>query len=216
MGTKGRMVVVGGGGHASDVLGVLEDLAAQGSGSDWDVAGLVHDGEIDGRRFEGRGVRQIGQLDDLASIDASHYVIALEYPTDRKAVHDRIAGCGLESATLIHPAASVGAGVTFGEGSVVFAGARVSPMVRAGAHVVLSNLSVVGYSAVLGDFVSVMPAGVVSGDVTLGDGATIGTTASVIEGVKVGEWAILGAGAVAVAYVPPRVTAIGVPATWKL
>jgi acetyltransferase EpsM len=33
-----------------------------------------------------------------------------------------------------------------------------------------------------------------------------------IEKVKVGEWSIIGAGAVVVQDIPPRVTAVGVPA----
>lgn len=211
-----RIVVVGGGGHASDVLGVIEDLqAAGGPSGQLEVVGLVHDGDIDASRFAGRGVSQVGQVDDLASLDATAYVLAVEWPADRRALFERVAGSGLEPATLIHPTATVGAGVELGAGTVVFAGAHVSPMVHVGVHGSLSNLSVVGYGATLGDFVSVMPAGVVSGDTILGDGCTIGTNATVIEGVKVGDSVILGAGAVAVAYIPPGVTAIGVPATWK-
>jgi sugar O-acyltransferase (sialic acid O-acetyltransferase NeuD family) len=213
--TTTRIVVVGGGGHASDVLGVVEDLRIRDPGCGIEVVGLVHDTEVDRHRFEGRGVEQVGGLDDIATVGATHYVIAVEYPDARKAVHDRIAGCGLGAATLVHPAATVGTGVELGEGTVVFAGARISPRCRIGAHCVISNLAVIGYSAVLADFVSVMPAGVISGDAVLGEGTTIGTNACVIEGVKVGEWSTLGAGAVAVAFVPPRVTAIGVPAKWK-
>lgn len=215
MGETVRIVLVGGGGHASDVVGLIEDLREADQATAVELVGLVNDGAIDERRFEGRGVQQAGGIDDVASLDATHYVIALEYPPDRQAAHERLAGSGLEPATLVHPSASIGAGVTIGAGTVVFAGARISPMVTVGAHCVVSNLSVLGYSAVLGDFVSVMPAGVVSGDTHLGDGCTIGTNATVIEGVSIGERTVLGAGAVAVAFVPPDVTAIGVPARWK-
>lgn len=210
-----RIVVVGGGGHASDVVGLVEDLRVADPSCGIEVVGLLADHDVERRRFEGRGVGQIGRVDDIGTVDASHYILAVEWPADRRALHDRVAESGLEAATLVHPSAVVGTGVTIGAGSVVFAGARLSPMVSVGTHAVVSNLSVVGYSAVIGDFATVMPAGVVSGDTVLGEGCTIGTNATVIEGVKIGDRAILGAGAVAVAYVPPGVTAVGVPATWK-
>jgi len=51
-----------------------------------------------------------------------------------------------------------------------------------------------------------------SGRVTIGTGAFLGTGAVVLPQISIGEWSIVGAGAVVTKDIPPRVTAVGVPA----
>jgi acetyltransferase-like isoleucine patch superfamily enzyme len=57
---------------------------------------------------------------------------------------------------------------------------------------------------------------VLSGQVRVALGAHIGTGASVIQGIRIGAWSIVGAGAVVIRDVPAGVTAVGVPANWRL
>jgi acetyltransferase-like isoleucine patch superfamily enzyme len=52
----------------------------------------------------------------------------------------------------------------------------------------------------------------ISGNVRIGTGAFIGVGAATRQGIAIGEWALLGAGAVAVGDVPPLCVACGVPA----
>ncbi|CAN7203758.1 acetyltransferase [Phenylobacterium sp. LjRoot219] len=207
-----RVVLVGGGGHASDILGAYEAIS-ESSGEPHPVIGLVADVEIDLRRFAHRGVRQIGDLSDLRSIDASHYVLAIGYSLPRKMVAARVADCGLEPAIVIHPRAEVPAGVSIGKGVVILAAAHVSPLVTIGEHACLSYGSMVGHDCEVQDYVSVMPGAVVSGDTVLGEGCFIGANATIIEKVTIGRGAVIGAGAVVLKDVPPNVTATGVPAT---
>ncbi len=50
------------------------------------------------------------------------------------------------------------------------------------------------------------------GTACLGEGAFLGINSCVLPGLKVGEWAVLGAGAVAVTEIPSAAVAVGVPA----
>jgi sugar O-acyltransferase (sialic acid O-acetyltransferase NeuD family) len=210
-----RIVLIGGGGHASDILGVIEDRNDAGGldGEPIDVVGILDDDAPSPRRFAGRGVTHLGPLSALASVDATHYVLAAGWPASRHALHQRIsASHRLAAATLVHPTATVGRGVSLGEGTVVMAGVHLSPMVTVGRHACLSNHAVVGHDAVIGDYAGLMPGAITSGDTVIGEGCLVGANATIIEGRTLGPWAKVGAGAVATADVAGDATVVGVPA----
>jgi sugar O-acyltransferase (sialic acid O-acetyltransferase NeuD family) len=203
------LVLVGGGGHASDVLQAIE--AANTRDESWRVLGILDDGEIDTRRFEGRGVRQIGSIDDIGRVDAS-YVLCLGWPWDREAVEARIGERAESAPPIVHPGADVGVGVELGRGAVVLGNAHVSPMVRMGLHSLVSYQASVGHDCVFGPYASVMPNSAVSGDVMGGSGVLVGSGAVVREGVSLGARVRVGAGAVVLNDVPDGDTVVGVPA----
>jgi sugar O-acyltransferase (sialic acid O-acetyltransferase NeuD family) len=209
-----RLVVVGGGGHASDVLGVVEDIVRdRPSGQpEIEVVGIVADGEVDPRRFSHRGVHRVGSLEDLAGLDATHFVLGVGWPASRRAVLEQLRPGDAQPCSLVHPTATVGAGVVLGHGVVVMAGVHLSPNVHVGDHACLSNHAVLGHDVVVGALAGIMPGAVVSGDVTIGDVALVGANATVLEGRRIGARARVGAGAVVVDDVPDGVTVVGVPA----
>jgi sugar O-acyltransferase (sialic acid O-acetyltransferase NeuD family) len=208
-----RVVLLGGAGHASDVLGALEASCAQSGGAGPPhVVGFLADGDVDLRRFSGRGVPHLGGMDRLAHVDATHYLSCVGYPRGRKKLADLADAVGLTPLTVVHPRAWVAAQVTLGAGSVLLAGACVSPQVSLGRHVYLGQGCVIGHDCRIGDFASVLPGAVISGDTRLDEGCTVGANATVIEKRRVGAWSIVGAGAVVTRDIPPDVTAKGVPA----
>jgi sugar O-acyltransferase (sialic acid O-acetyltransferase NeuD family) len=210
-----RVVLVGGSGHASDVLGAIEAQNEVLSGArEFTVMGLVADSEIDMKRFAGRGLKQIGTIDDLRHLDVSHYIACVGYPEGRKTVADRADSFNLIPATVVHPRAWVPAGVTIGPGSVILAGVCISPCVSIGSHVYISHGALIGHDCRVSNFVSVMPGASISGDTFLGEGCLIGASATVLEKRSIGEWSVIGAGAVVTSDIPARVTAKGMPAKY--
>jgi sugar O-acyltransferase (sialic acid O-acetyltransferase NeuD family) len=198
-----RLLLIGGGGHASDVLQAIEAINA--SEPTFAVVGILDDNTVDERRFIGRGVVQVGTIDDIGSFDAA-YVACIGWPWTRRLVVERIGNSGRAARPLIHPRADVGVGVALGPGSLVLGNAHISPMARLGAHALVSYNATIGHDAAFGDFASVMPGANVSGDVSAGNGVLIGTGAIVREGVSIGSAARIGAGATAFEDVPAGVT----------
>jgi len=208
--TLTRLVLLGAGGHASDVLGVVEAINERQPS--FAVVGLLDDEpDIDTSRFDGRGAPLLGGLDLLAGLDAS-WVAAAGWPGPRRQMVARARASGRPAAILVSPRADIGAGITIGSGSVVMGTARLSPRSCIGAHALVSYLAAVGHDAILGDGASVMPGAVVSGEVAIGVDVVVGTNATIIEGIRIGDGATIGAGAVVLEDVAAGATVVGVPA----
>jgi sugar O-acyltransferase (sialic acid O-acetyltransferase NeuD family) len=210
-----RIVLLGGGGHASDVLGALEALAAAAVTSSFEVVGFMADGEVNLSRFENRNIRHLGPLTELGAVKATHFVSCVGYPAGRKKLALLAHGQGLEPFTVVHPRAWMPPSARLGAGCVLLAGSTLSPQCRIGAHVHVGQGAVVGHDCRIGDFSSVMPAACISGDTSIGTECVIGANSTVIEGLSVGDRAVVGAGAVVTKNVPPSATAIGVPARFS-
>jgi sugar O-acyltransferase (sialic acid O-acetyltransferase NeuD family) len=203
------LVLIGGGGHASDVLQAVE--AVNATRLTFHVVGILDDSHVDPRRFDGRGVAHIGPVDDVVTVDAA-YVLCLGWPWTRHAVAQRVAERGQPAPPIVHPSADVGPGVELGPGSVVLGHAHLSPFVRLGAHAVVSYMASVGHDTTFGDHASVMPNAAVSGGVTGGHRVLVGTGAAVREGIRLGDDVRIGAGAAVVSDVSAGLTVVGVPA----
>ncbi len=203
-----RIALLGGGGHASEVLGLVERLVELGS--HYEVA--VGDDEWSRPdRFLGRSSLLVSISDALDAMD--RYVVAVGYPESREALALRAQQANaVPVEPLVHPAAVVGTGAALGAGTVLQGGGWLSPLVQVGSHAYVGYGAKVGHDSVVGDYCSLMPNCFVGGDVEIGVGTVIGAGATVLQGVVVGERAVVGAGAVVAEDVAPGETVVGVPA----
>ena len=144
-----RIVLLGGGGHASDVLGAIEEHNNAYEASDKakiDVAGIVDDSDIDTTRFVDRNVSQIGNFSDLAAIDVEYFIACVGYPKGRMFLSEKPQSAGLvPAAAIIHPRAFMATGTTVSDGSVVLAGVCISPLATIGNSVYISHGALVGH-----------------------------------------------------------------------
>jgi acetyltransferase EpsM len=131
---------------------------------------------------------------------------------DRLAALSRLVAEGHAVATIVHPSAVVGSGVTLGVGTFVAPLALVHTHARLGRGCIVNSGAVVEHENVLGDGVHLSPNAALGGNVTLGDGVHVGLGAVVLPGVKVGARSAVGAGAVVIDDVPEDTTVVGVPA----
>lgn len=210
-GSATDLILLGGGGHASDVLATLEFMNAQRP--TWNVIGVADDSASPRiERFTGRGVPFLGPIDRALEMHpGARFLVTIGYPEGRRRVAERALRAGLSAATLIDPRAVVGTGTRIGEGSVVL-GTRISPLCRIGRFVYVASATIVGHDTDIGDFCSLMAGCIVSGDVAIEDDVLVGIGACVIEKRRIGTRARVGAGAAVVKDVAPGTTVLGVPA----
>jgi sugar O-acyltransferase (sialic acid O-acetyltransferase NeuD family) len=208
-----RIVLLGGGGHASDVFGALEAILQAGSAAaPFTVIGFLADGEVNHGRFDGRSLPHLGGMKDIARVGATHFVSCVGYPQGRRKVALEGEAAGLAPFAVVHPRAIVPATAKVLPGAVVLAGAILSPRTQVGRHAMIGQGAVLGHDCEIGDFVSVMPAACVSGDTVLGASCLIGANATILEKFRVGAAAVVGAGSVVTQDVQAGTTVMGVPA----
>ncbi len=214
MSSKQLLVIIGAGGHGSELCSYLRDLREQ-------KVRLV--GFIDEKRTKGPfcGAETMGNFEDLARLTrryskrAFFYITAVGGNPARRRLVEKIESMRLKNLrpwTLWHPQAAVGREVQVGEGTCLAPGVIVTTRVKLGKHCILNVNASVSHDCRIGDFVNINPGAVVCGNVTIGQGCYVGAGATVIDKVSIGEWSVIGAGAVVVEDIPPRVTAVGVPA----
>jgi sugar O-acyltransferase (sialic acid O-acetyltransferase NeuD family) len=200
-----RLAVYGSGGHAKVVID-----AAGLAGFD-EIVVIDDDAARHGTLLLGR--RVVGNRDTLLAMHPRPAVIvAIGDNRTRRAVADGLVARGLALATVIHPAALIGAGVALGAGSFVAGGVVINADARLGRNVIVNTAASVDHDCDIGDAVHIAPGCRLCGQVTVGDETLLGVAATVIPGVVIGRRALVAAGAVVTRDVADGDAVAGVPA----
>ena len=200
------VVILGGGGHGSDILSLLDSVDES-----HDVV-VFDEGEPSLDRFASRPVR-VASAHDAVIAEEPLFIGGVGYPAARRAFVERAERWGWTPVSpIVHPSVEVMYGVELGAGSAVMGLTWISPNVHLAEHVYVGYGVKLGHDAVVGDFASVFPGVFLAGNVTVGEGAMVGANATVLPGVRIGAWAQVGAGAVVTHDVPDGVTVVGSPA----
>lgn len=201
------IVILGGGGHASDVMSIIESLRL-----DDEYRILVADDSPTRDRFDGRNASMVSPIDDHLH-PGQQFVSGVGYPGARKTLVQRAEDAGLKAfPALVHPTTVVATGVSLGAGAVVGGLAYLSPLTVLGGNCYVGYGAKIGHDTVIGERTSVMPGAFVAGDTQVGAGVLIGANATVLQGLSIGDGAVVGAGAVVTKDVPAGATVTGVPA----
>ena len=151
-----QLVIIGAGGFGREVLDVIEainlDHATTGV-QPFEVLGFLDDGEPDLATLAPYGVRHLGPVAQLDSMDPDvGYVIGIGSPRVRRKIDEQYAVrfCPV----LIHPSVTYSRAVEFGPGCVVCAGVRLTNNIHLGRHVHANLNTTIGHDARLGDYVT--------------------------------------------------------------
>jgi sugar O-acyltransferase (sialic acid O-acetyltransferase NeuD family) len=189
-----RIVVVGGGGHAKVLIGILKK-------TDWDIAGYTDrqdKGAILGTAYLG-GDEILPEL--LEAGGRWSAIIGLgktDVSTARSRLLDRVVSLGFHVPVVVSPNAVINDEVDIGLGTVVFDGSIVNSGTIIGVGCILNTSTTVEHDCRLGDNVHVAPGATISGGVRIGANCMIGTGANVIQDVTICGDCLIGAGSTVV------------------
>jgi sugar O-acyltransferase (sialic acid O-acetyltransferase NeuD family) len=205
------LVIFGTGGFARETRQIAEDINQ--NDRTWNLVGFLDENtERHGDQMHDLPV--LGGLEWLKQHPRTVVAVAVGGSAIRRKIVFRLLHADhTRFATLVHPLAWISRRVEIGPGTVIDAGALISPDARIGEHVILNNNCTIGHDTVIEDYVTVAPNASVAGEVHIGEGCDIGANCTIIQRKSIGHWSVVGAGAVVVKDVPPNVTAVGVPAS---
>lgn len=203
-----RVIIVGAGGQGRIVADNLLAAAAQ---SELSPIGFVDDRpERQGQTVLGLPI--LGLLAHLRALDHDGIVVAIGDNAQRQRLSLDFEARGERIVIARHPFTSVAVDVTIGTGTMISAGAIVTPGARIGRGVLLNTSSSVDHETVVGDFAHVSCGATVGANVTIGSRALVGIGATVMSGRRVGTGCIVGAGALVTRDVSDGAVVVGVPA----
>jgi sugar O-acyltransferase (sialic acid O-acetyltransferase NeuD family) len=202
-----RLILLGGGGHASDLLTAIESRGDHGYS-----VHIADDAALSPRRFLGRAELFVGSIDDACGLDAI-FLTAIGFPQVRERIVLRADGRHVAWADpIVHRDATVHESVELGFDTVILGQTWLSAHVALGNHSNVGYGVTIGHDATAGAFAAIMPGAAIGGDVTLGDRVTVGANATILQGIAVGTGATVGAGAVVTSDVDAGAVVVGVPA----
>jgi sugar O-acyltransferase (sialic acid O-acetyltransferase NeuD family) len=206
------LLLIGAGGLAREALATI--AAVNAVRPRWDVVGLLDDApgkhgtEVD-------GVEVLGPVELVRSHPDAEVLICTASPARRDSRMRIARHLGFDDeryATLVHPQASVAAGVELGAGTMLFACAVITAPQRVGRFVLAMPHVLLTHDDSVADGVTLAGRAALAGGVRVGESAYIGSGALVREGVTVGAGALVGMGSVVLRDVPAGETWAGVPA----
>jgi sugar O-acyltransferase (sialic acid O-acetyltransferase NeuD family) len=196
-------IIVGAGGHASVVVGMLRAMNAA-------IRGLTDRDEA----LAGSLVMRAPILGDdnaLEAFDPDSICLAnglgvspkmrgLAQPDPgtgpRRRIFEKLAAAGFAFPPLVHPSCVVADAAEIGRGAQIMAGAILQPRAVLRENSVVNSAASVDHDCWVGAHAFIAPGAVLCGGVHVGAGAMVGAGVVILPGVSIGENAVIGAGAV--------------------
>lgn len=201
------VIVIGNGGHAAVVTGILLDQGAE-------IIGFTAPKE-EVNKF---GLPYIGtDLDVINKFSSEDVFIVIgvgmvKAGEVRRNIFQFFVQNKFKFLSVIHDRAIVSAKAELSEGVQVFAGAIIQPFAKVGSNVIINTGSIIEHDCNIHSHCHIASGATLSGNVEVGENTHIGTGATVIQNVQIGYGVTVGAGAVVTRNVGNDVIVVGIPA----
>jgi sugar O-acyltransferase (sialic acid O-acetyltransferase NeuD family) len=206
-----RLLILGTGGSAFDVLDIVEAINA--TEPTWELAGFLDDARPAGSRH--MGLEVLGPLRDSPRFDRYMFINSIGSDRTFRRRPEILASTGLAAdrfATLVHPSASVSSRARLGHGVIVNPGVIIAGGVSIGDHVMVCPGCIVGHESSIGDYTVLAPGAVISGLVEVEPTCYVGARAVIRQKLRIGAQVLIGMGAVVVRDVRDGSCVVGNPA----
>jgi sugar O-acyltransferase (sialic acid O-acetyltransferase NeuD family) len=201
------MIIAGAGGHAREILDLLERKA--------DEAIFLFDNVSASAPDHIYGYPIIRSAEEVRTKfqNDPRFIIGTGNPVVRQKLYDLFAGWGGQPFSFIANTAQVSVHETvIGEAANIMHDVFISNHVHVGKGSLVNARAHLHHDVVMGDFCEIGPAALLLGNVHLAACVFIGAGAILLPGIEVGAAAVIGAGAVVTKHVAPGQTVKGNPA----
>jgi UDP-perosamine 4-acetyltransferase len=190
-----EMVVIGGGGHARVIIGILKKLKR------YSILGYTAPNNCG----DSLGIPYLGSDNEIVAVTSEsqvkNAVIAVGQVgsgTVRQGIWHRLTSLRLVFPGIVSPNAIVNDDVDLADAIVVMDGAIINAGAKLGTGVIANTHSTIEHDVALGEWVHVAPGAIICGGVRIGAFSMVGAGATVIEGRSICANTVVGAGATVV------------------
>jgi sugar O-acyltransferase (sialic acid O-acetyltransferase NeuD family) len=198
-----RILIVGGGNGAVQILDALARLPNQRAVAILDDNAALHGKQVAGVPI--LGPIDVERADGMAAagqFDAAVISISTSIPA-RARIFEQWKGRGIAFANVIHPSCIVGSNVRWGEGNVVMALCHFGACATVGDNNFVSAYCSIEHHCRLGSHCSFGPAVVTSSRVRISDRVRFGTGIHIEPGIEIGESSVIASGLAITQHIPP-------------
>jgi sugar O-acyltransferase (sialic acid O-acetyltransferase NeuD family) len=185
------IVVIGGGGHAKVIIGILKKMP------EINIIGYTDkadNGTVLGIPYLGtdRVLTELKYENERCSavIGVGH----LKPSNKRLEIYERILGLDFTLPSIVSPHAIINDPVDIGIGTVVFDGVVINPGVRIGKGSIINSNATIEHDCLIGDYVHIAPGATICGGVHIYNNSVIGAGATVIQNITIRDDILIGAG----------------------
>jgi sugar O-acyltransferase (sialic acid O-acetyltransferase NeuD family) len=198
------VVVAGAGGHALEILDLLQDLG--------EVNTLFFYGNKVGRNRIQDRYTVVHTLEDIKTIFQStpEFIIGIGNPEERFEVYQKFNDLGGQLEFIQGSNAKISRSAKV-EGVDIFNFCHVGGEVQIGKGCLINTGSQIHHEVRIGEFSVVSPRAILLGACQVGDFCNIGANATILPGIRIGHRVTIGAGAVIIQDVEDEELVVGVP-----
>jgi sugar O-acyltransferase (sialic acid O-acetyltransferase NeuD family) len=196
---KKRLILVGGGAFAREIINLVEDLVDIGKSIS--VTGFL-DSNPDALENFPYSVPYLGTIQSYTVQQGDKLIMAIGDSQAKKKLFYELKAIGASFAELIHPTSVIARSAKLGEGVIVCPHAFISADAHVGDLCSINASASVGHDVILGAFSTLSSHVDLTGWVKVGECVFFGSGARVLPKMKIGAGARIGAGSVVMRSVP--------------
>jgi len=203
------MIIFGAGGHAKELLDIIERNNYEGELFFFDDINK----SVSSRLFNKYTI--INSVEKLLEMDLvdKRLILGIGNPQLRFLVSRKFTNLGFELYSIISTLALISKhNVNLSTGLNIMHNVFISSDVEIGEGTLINNRCNIHHNVKIGKFCEISPNVCLTGNVTVGDYTSIGASAVIIPKIKIGRNCIIGAGSVVNKDIPDNSVAVGVPA----
>jgi len=202
------LLIAGAGGHAVEILSVLQEINTEAEVYFFDDYNLKVD-------FLFGQYKILHSTEEVATyfIQDSAFVLGTGSPKSRDILYHKLTSLGGRVKSVIAASAIIGTYEVFlGEGINIMPFAAITQRVSIGKGSLVHMHASVHHDSEVGIFCELSPGCRILGGVKIGNYVSVGSNAVILPQVNIGNYAVIGAGAVVTKDVAEGQTVVGVPA----
>ena len=183
-----KIIIIGAGGHASEIVEYIENinLSKYASTVKYDIVGIIDDNFQNFSKYQ-YTYKYLGTVTNHEYQKDISYVIGIANLKYRKNIVEKFLNNGCKFINIIHPTAMISKTANIGVGNVISHNVSIGPMANIGDFNVINSRVTIGHDSSIKDFNFLSPVVALGGNTVLESHNLIGTSACTIPGISIGS-----------------------------